>query len=266
MTASQDRSLRLWNPTKGVHVKTYSGPHNHEVNDVVVAESNTKFASCGGDKHFFLWDVSTGQVIRKFVGHDRKVNSLAYGPNEEVLISASHDKTVRVWDLRARSRTPIQIMDEAKDSVLCVCVAGDTIITGSVDGGLRQYDVRKGQCVVDELLQPIGSVSVSNDGQCILVSTLNNTIRLLERDNGTELACYKGHQNQRFKVRSVLDPSDAYVVSGSEDDKICFWDLVEAQLCTSLTKQGGPIFCLGFYENVMVSAGATGRIQVHKIH
>lgn len=116
MTASQDRSLRLWNPTKGVHVKTYSGPHNHEVNDVVVAESNTKFASCGGDKHFFLWDVSTGQVIRKFVGHDRKVNSLAYGPNEEVLISASHDKTVRVWDLRARSRTPIQIMDEAKET------------------------------------------------------------------------------------------------------------------------------------------------------
>ena len=32
--------MRLWNPHNGVSVKCYSGPHNHEVNDVIVSEDN----------------------------------------------------------------------------------------------------------------------------------------------------------------------------------------------------------------------------------
>jgi mitogen-activated protein kinase organizer 1 len=30
---------------------------------------NSRFASGGGDKSAFLWDVSTGKVIRRFQGH-----------------------------------------------------------------------------------------------------------------------------------------------------------------------------------------------------
>jgi WD40 repeat protein len=31
---------------------------------------NSQIASCGGDRQPFLWDVTTGRVIRKFKGHD----------------------------------------------------------------------------------------------------------------------------------------------------------------------------------------------------
>ena len=48
----------------------------------------------------------------------------------------------------------------------------------------------------DQLLQPIGSISVSNDGQCLLVSTLDNQIRLLEHSDGSELTSYFGHTNK----------------------------------------------------------------------
>lgn len=34
------------------------------------AEDNAKFGSCGRDRAVFLWDVPTGNVIRKFEGHD----------------------------------------------------------------------------------------------------------------------------------------------------------------------------------------------------
>jgi WD40 repeat protein len=30
---------------------------------------NAHFASCGGDRDVFFWDVLTGQVVRRFKGH-----------------------------------------------------------------------------------------------------------------------------------------------------------------------------------------------------
>mmetsp|Transcript_45738 Transcript_45738/g.122547 ORF Transcript_45738/g.122547 Transcript_45738/m.122547 type:complete len:409 (+) Transcript_45738:66-1292(+) len=262
LSASQDKTLRLWNPHTGAHVKTYQGPHNHEVADVVISEDNSKFISCGGDKHFFQWDVSTAQVIRKFVGHDRKVNALAFGPNQDVVLSASNDKTVRIWDLRTRSRGSMQSLAEATDSVLCVAVAGDEIVSGCTDGAIRRYDVRKGQLVVDSLLQPVGSVSFSKDRACMLVSTLDHNIRLLERDTGNILATYSGHVNKRFKVQSTLDPTDSVVISGSEDNRICMWDLVEAKLLCTLTGHAGPVLCASFSGGTLVTAAGDGGVKV----
>lgn len=45
----QDRNICLWNPAKGILIKTYTG-HGYEVRDAAVAQDNSKFASCGGDK------------------------------------------------------------------------------------------------------------------------------------------------------------------------------------------------------------------------
>ena len=85
MTCSADRTLRLWNParddetgrgTGGLLVKTYSGPHAHEVSDVAISDDKARFVSCGGDKAAFAWDVATGQVIRKLEGHTQRLNAV----------------------------------------------------------------------------------------------------------------------------------------------------------------------------------------------
>ena len=38
---------------------------------------------------------------------------------------------------------------------------------------------------------------------------------------------FKGHHNTDYKIDSCLTQDDAHIVSGSEDGKIYFWDLVE---------------------------------------
>ena len=38
---------------------------------------------------------------------------------------------------------------------------------------------------------------------------------------------YKGHKSSEYKLDACLTNDDAHVVSGSEDGKIYFWDLVE---------------------------------------
>ena len=69
--------------------------------------------------------------------------------------------------------------------ILC-CIVFFLIVfaSRSVDGKVRNYDVRMGQLRVDCIGQPVTSVSFSKDGQCVLASTLDDTIRLLDKDTG----------------------------------------------------------------------------------
>ena len=44
---------------------------------------------------------------------------------------------------------PIQVLEEARDSVSSLHVVGHEIVTGSVDGRVRVYDLRMGMLFVD---------------------------------------------------------------------------------------------------------------------
>lgn len=48
------------------------------------------------------------------------------------------------------------------------------------------------------------------------------------------LCRYKGHVNGDYKLDSCLSHDDAHVISGSEDGRVCFWDLVEVQWSSSV--------------------------------
>lgn len=116
------------------------------------AHDSKTFASCGGDRQVFLWDCVTGRIIRQFQGHHQKVNTLSFNSDSSVLASGSDDKSVRLWDMRAASsRYPIQILEDAKDSVGSICIRGSAIAVGSVDGHVRIYDIRKGSMTSDNL-------------------------------------------------------------------------------------------------------------------
>ena len=40
---------------------------------------------------------------------------------------------------------------------------------------------------------------------------------------------YKGHVNTDYKLDSCLSHDDGHVISGSEDGRVFFWDLVEVR-------------------------------------
>lgn len=46
-----------------------------------------------------LWSASTGECLRTLVGHEALVRALSFDPRSGRLVSASYDKTVKLWDL-----------------------------------------------------------------------------------------------------------------------------------------------------------------------
>ncbi|KAJ3408326.1 WD repeat-containing protein 83 [Chytridiales sp. JEL 0842] len=262
-TGGGDKLVKLWNPITGLCVKTYSA-HGWEVLDIDIAPDNTRFTSVGGDRAAMLWDVATGKVIRRFTGHNARINAVAFNKDATVIVTGSYDATIRCWDCRAQSHTPIQIIADPKDSVTSIQVTETEILSGSVDGYVRTFDIRAGVCIADNVGHPVTSACFSNDKNCILVSSLDDTIRLFDKENGELLADYKGHKNSEYKVVSTLTNSDAYVISGSEDGRICFWDLVEGKMVKSLKPHSKLVTCVAYHpkEDILISASQDGTVKV----
>ncbi|KAK3825422.1 MAG: WD40-repeat-containing domain protein [Benniella sp.] len=257
-----DRTVRLWNPDTRFCIKTYE-VHGYEVLDLAVSPENGKFASCGGDKTVFLWDVISGMTIRRFTGHTQRVNAVDFNDEGTVLASGSYDATIRLWDCRSQLRAPIQILEEPKDSVTSIKIQGSDLLAGCVDGSIRIYDIRMGTLITDQIFEPITSVSFSKDGNCVLASSLDNTIRLMDRANGGLLNAYKGHRNEKYKIRSCLSNSDAHVLSGSEDGKIYIWDLMEGEVVHQIEAHSKIVSAIAYHPTLdrMCSASVDGSIK-----
>ncbi|VDO81205.1 unnamed protein product [Schistosoma curassoni] len=117
MTAGGDKTIKLWNPYNFRLLKTYAG-HGGEVSDVQAGKDNSQLGSGGADCLVILWDVSTGQSVRRWRRHAGRVNSVLFiapfhnsdslDPSP-ILLSTGVDGMVLVWDARARTPYPVQV-------------------------------------------------------------------------------------------------------------------------------------------------------------
>ncbi|TPX70416.1 hypothetical protein SpCBS45565_g01741 [Spizellomyces sp. 'palustris'] len=266
LTAGSDRTIRLWNPESGLSIKTYEG-HGKEIFSVCVpprGADNSRFASCSADRSVFIWDVGTGRPTRRFTGHHQRVNAVAFNAEATVVVSGSYDASVRCWDCRSNSRTPIQVLEDAKDSVEAVQVLDTEILTGSVDGCVRIYDIRMGDVITDKVGHAVTSATFSGDKNCVLVSSLDSTLRLFDKENGELLNDYKGHKNDEYRLISCLSNTDAHVISGSEDGNIYMWDLVEGNLLRTIKAHDRAVTCVAYHPKkaVMTSSSVDGMVKV----
>jgi mitogen-activated protein kinase organizer 1 len=270
LTGSSDRTIRLYNPSRPAAppsnnpleppratqlIQTYSA-HGYEVLDISVASDNATFASVGGDRSVFLWDVSTAQTVRRFSGnngHSARINAVTFaGQGDSVLISGSFDSTVRIWDVKAQNMKPIMVLDDARDSVSCVLAGGKAgeyeILAGSVDGRARCYDLRMGKMETDVIGASVTSLQRTRDGKGVLVGALDNTIRLMDRDGGGLLKSYKGEgwKNEEFRLRSAFGGNERWVLCGNEgvkpdDGEVVVWDTLSGKVAERIRVEGSRV-------------------------
>jgi WD40 repeat protein len=88
-----------------------------------------------------LRDAATGRVLQECRGHTDWVRSLAFAADGRTLVSGSHDKTVRFWDVATGKE--LRRFDEP-DSVLAVALApdGKTVATTSGHSTNSKWTVR----------------------------------------------------------------------------------------------------------------------------
>jgi len=75
----------------------------------------TELACAGEDHAISVWNPNTGDRSGTLVGHQNRVSTISYHPQELRLVSGSHDGTLRLWETRDQSEL-ITLSSDVKDS------------------------------------------------------------------------------------------------------------------------------------------------------
>ena len=120
VSASRDKTLRLWDVTTGYCLKTIKG-HTDWVRAVTASIDGRWLLSAGNDQVPRLWDATLGEPKVSFLGHEHVVECVAFAPSTtyahlaaiagykkpppvsssgEFLATGSRDKSIKIWDNR----------------------------------------------------------------------------------------------------------------------------------------------------------------------
>lgn len=277
ISAGQDRTVRLWNPTRidpaytctpkeqspttcnhgsprpidsiphALPIQSYTDGHTHPVSSIDIDDTSTTIVS-SSNKALVLTDVITKKMKRRYQNHTGLINTVTCSSGGSIFASGSYDGTVRIMDGRSFSTTPIQILSEATDSVSCVRILEEgnhaaEIVTTSVDGSVRTYDLRKGCIRIDSFGQDaLTNIGFTSDWLCSAVSGLNGAIHVVERDTGALMnTCINGHKAGRYSLDCEITPDDQFIVSGSEDGIGVLYDFVSGKVVQKLVGHRRPV-------------------------
>jgi len=85
------------------------------------------------------WNVATGALIQKFLGHASRVRAVAYSPDGSLIASAGDDRLIKLWHVE--SGRELRTIQAADSPVHCLAFSeSGLLISGGEDGVARLWD------------------------------------------------------------------------------------------------------------------------------
>lgn len=147
VTGSRDKTAKVWDLSARESVLTFPG-HQNDVFSVAIKADGKVGYSAGRDNQIRSWN-ATGDAkqIRAMTGHNDVIVRMLYHPKQALLATASHDKTVRLWnpDTGAAVRT----LSGHNDCVFALAISpdGNLIASGTFNGEVKVWNVADGKLI-----------------------------------------------------------------------------------------------------------------------
>lgn len=287
----------LWDAHDGTLLRRLLG-HEGAVHSVAFSPDGTTLASGGGDYdsdhpkpgEVILWDVQTGDMQRKFeadgwlwdaqannmvrrpVGHAKRVSSVAFSPDGSMLASGSWDNTVRLWDVQTG-----ELVRELSDfggrmrTVTSVAFSPDGSIVASGgstnEGKVRLWDPQTGE-LLRALEAPhlggVTSVVFAPDGQTLASAgnVLDQTVKLWDPQTGSLIQTLElgppSPPHKKVCAKSLaFSPDGNGLACACADWTVRLLDVATGALLRTITGHGQPLNAIAFSpDGTMVASGS----------
>lgn len=260
-SASQDRTIRLWNSNNGNLKRTLTG-HRDAVTSVAFSPDGRTLASASGDQAIRLWNPNNGNLKRTLSGHTNAVTSVAFSPDGRTLASASWDTTIRLWNPNnGNLKRTLKGHTDAVDSVV-FSPDGRTLASSSRDQTIRLWNPNTGKLirVLTGHIGDIPRIMFSPDGQTLASASRDDTVRLWNPNTGQQKRTLT---NRTGWTKPVVFSSDgATLLIGGHG--IFNWDTQMGEYKKPLARDITDFFSVVFSPNgqIVASGSADNKVRL----
>ncbi|KAK7046416.1 polygalacturonase 3, partial [Favolaschia claudopus] len=269
-SASNDGSLRFWNPDTGKPVRT---PLLSDSPITCLAfHSPSKLLVFGSHSGaLYVWDQSPDHPSRLPRQSDAPVTSVAVSPGGIIVASGYEDGTVAFWDVRTR-RQHGQIFSGHSESVSSVIFLDDeTVLSGSFDKSIFIHRVKSGKRdfwtrLLARTSRRIYSLAVTSEPRILVAACYNCVIRWpLAQDFTIQDEYYLLKNSSRVECLAAHGTRIAIVIGRN----IEIWDAsTGTQILGALTGHRDPITSVAFSNDGrrLVSSSRDRAVRVWDIN
>jgi Prp8 binding protein len=200
--------------------------HKGHIHGAKFSHEGNFIASGGFDKTVLLWNTyGVCENWGMLKGHEQSVVDLCWNRDDDLIFTASADKTAAAWDVNTMEK--VKRMRNHKGVVNSICAArrGEPIVvTGSDDCTAMIWDLR-----VRNNVQAITcdyqctAVALSDDSSQLFTGGIDNVVKCWDLVAGKMKYALEGHRDTITGLK--LSPDGKHLLSNSMDETLRSWDV-----------------------------------------
>ena len=144
--------------------------------------------------------------VRTFEGHSGGISCVQF--DGQRIVSGSHDKTIKVWNVKTNSPWSVMTLAGHSGEVRCLHLEGNRLVSGSTDLTIKVWDLST-------------TSSWSSIACRVTMVGHTDTVRCVQMDQARDL-----------------------VISGSYDTSLKLWELKTGNCVRSLRGHQGPVLAI----------------------
>lgn len=209
ITGSEDNTIAVFEgpPFK---FKMTKQEHTRFVQAVRYSPSGNLFASAGFDGKVFIYDGTSSDFVGEIgsPAHNGGVYAVSWSPDGKQLLTASGDKTARLWDVETRQMISEFVLGNTVEDQQVSCLwQNQYLLTVSLSGFINYLDVNnpvKPLRIVNGHNKPITVLALSEDRSNIFTGSHDGYVINWDASTGENLKVEGlGHGNQINGMKAV---------------------------------------------------------------
>lgn len=234
-----------------------------------IFQKNENILATGGvDSNIVVFDMNAKKTLNKLHGHTKKINDVKFLPQECILLSASDDKTVRVWkanedDFEFRCS---HIIRKHRGAVQCLSIhpLNEYVATCGMDKSWAFHEIHSGKTlqISTDLPCDYGCVSFHPDGMILGGGGMDGSVHIWDMKGTKFRASLVGHNGP---INSLsFSENGYYLATASEDGNVRLWDLRKSLSFQVIkNEESKPMKCVTFDNSGQYIAIGSSNLSVY---
>jgi WD40 repeat protein len=257
--------------------------HNRGINCLafqpIAKNEDSPILVSGSRGEIKLWDLTKGELVATLSEHPwilpglvDEVNSLAFSPDGQTLVSGGADSTIKIWHVGALDL--IDILHKHNGMVRCVAFTpnGRMLVTGGDDRKIMFWDLMLRQVRISLSLDDTAahSLTFSPDGQTLVTGSYRKIkVWHISRPKKMMIApqllqSFTGHSHIISSL--VISADSKILISGSRDKTIKMWELETGELIRTLKGHRDGVYALALSPDGQIIASGSADKTIKLWH